>query len=199
VLAALAGLGLVTMLRRMMVELPFVVFALLLPLLGSGPKVQLAGIWLSEPGLWAAWNILAKATIGVATAVVLSATTAPAEMLAGLARLRLPGLLVQIGGFMVRYSEVVIHEFRRMRVAMASRGFRARNVRAWPQVAAGLSALFIRTYERGERVHLAMVARGYDGTSRGWDPGTPASAGMWFVAALLPGAAMIVWATGRLG
>jgi cobalt/nickel transport system permease protein len=50
-----------------------------------------------------------------------------------------------------------------MRVARASRGFSSRSVRAWPALAASTGALFIRSYERGERVHLAMLARGYDG------------------------------------
>ena len=49
----------------------------------------------------------------------------------------------------------------RMRIALASRGFTARNPRHWPVVARSAGALFIRSYERGERVHLAMVSRGH--------------------------------------
>jgi cobalt/nickel transport system permease protein len=52
----------------------------------------------------------------------------------------------------------------RMKVARESRGFRARTVRAWPVLATTAGALFIRSYERGERVHLAMLSRGYDGS-----------------------------------
>jgi cobalt/nickel transport system permease protein len=50
-----------------------------------------------------------------------------------------------------------------MRVARESRGFTARSVRAWPALATSAGALFIRSYERGERVHLAMLSRGYGG------------------------------------
>jgi cobalt/nickel transport system permease protein len=39
-----------------------------------------------------------------------------------------------------------------------------RSPRHWPVLARSLGAVFIRSYERGERVHLAMLARGYDGT-----------------------------------
>ncbi|HWJ12067.1 MAG TPA: energy-coupling factor transporter transmembrane component T, partial [Nocardioides sp.] len=35
--------------------------------------------------------------------------------------------------------------------------------RAWPALASTAGALFIRSYERGERIHLAMLARGYNG------------------------------------
>jgi cobalt/nickel transport system permease protein len=50
-----------------------------------------------------------------------------------------------------------------MRIASASRGFSARDPRHWPVLAKGVGALFIRSFERGERVHLAMVSRGYSG------------------------------------
>jgi cobalt/nickel transport system permease protein len=66
-------------------------------------------------------------------------------------------------GFMVRFLEVVTTEMRRMRIARESRGFTARNPRHWPVLARSAGALFIRSYERGERVHLAMLSRGYTG------------------------------------
>jgi cobalt/nickel transport system permease protein len=67
-------------------------------------------------------------------------------------------------GFMVRYLDVVTQEMRRMRIARESRGFDGRDVRHWPVLARSAGALFIRSYERGERVHLAMLSRGYTGT-----------------------------------
>ena len=66
-------------------------------------------------------------------------------------------------GFMIRYLDVVTDELRRMQVARESRGFSARDPRHWPVLARSLGALFIRSYERGERVHLAMLSRGYTG------------------------------------
>ena len=151
------------LLKRMVVEVPFVLFAVLLPFVAQGPQVEVLGLSLSESGLLAAWGLLAKGTLGVLASLTLAATTEPQELLIGLERLRLPHLLVQIMGFMVRYLDVVTTEMQRMRVARESRGFTARNPRHWPVLARSAGALFIRSYERGERVHLAMLSRGYTG------------------------------------
>jgi cobalt/nickel transport system permease protein len=151
-------------LRRLVVEVPFVVFALLIPFIASGPRTEMLGLSVSEPGLLSAWGLLAKGTLGVLASLTLAATTEPRLLLAGLERLHIPALLVQIMGFMVRYLDVVTEEMRRMRIARESRGFDARDVRHWPVLARSAGALFIRSYERGERVHLAMLSRGYTGT-----------------------------------
>ena len=149
--------------KRMVIEVPFVVFATLMPFISSGPRTEFLGLTVSEPGLLAAWGLLAKGTLGVIASLTLAATTEPRDLLAGLEKLRLPNQLVQIMGFMIRYLDVVTDEMRRMRVARESRGFRGRSIRQWPVLARSAGALFIRSYERGERVHLAMMSRGYTG------------------------------------
>ena len=149
--------------KRMVVETPFVLFALLVPFVATGPQTEVLGVSVSEPGLFAAWGLLAKGTLGVIASLTLAATTEPVAVLAGLRRLRMPDLVVQIMGFMIRYLDVVTSELQRMKVARESRGFTARDPRHWPVLARSASALFIRSYERGERVHLAMLSRGYTG------------------------------------
>lgn len=178
------------LLRRLVVEVPFVLFALLMPLVATGPRVVVAGVSLSEAGLLGAWALLAKGTLGVLGSLLLAATTEPRDLLAGLTRLRVPGQLVQIAGFMVRYVEVIAAESRRMRIARVSRGFQARSPRQWPVLGQSVGALFVRSYERGERVHLAMLSRGYAGSM----PTAPAPAvplGQWLQAAALPAAALL--------
>lgn len=150
-------------LPRLAVEVPFAVFALLLPFIAVGPPVPLGPFTVSQPGLEAAVALLLKGTAGVVAAVAFSVTTRPRDLVRALQHLRVPDPLVVIASFMVRYVDVVTDQMRRMRVARASRGFRASSVRAWPVLAAGTGALFIRSYERGERVHLAMLSRGYTG------------------------------------
>jgi cobalt/nickel transport system permease protein len=151
--------------RRMRIELPFLAFAVFLPVVGGDPRVDVLGVSLSEPGLWAAWNVVAKGTLGVAASVVLAATTTVPDLLRGLERLRVPRVITSIAGFMVRYLSIVVDEGRRMHVARQSRGYDPRWIWQARGVAASAGTLFVRAFERGERVHLAMLSRGYTGTS----------------------------------
>ncbi len=160
---ALSRVPMTYLAKRMVVEVPFVVFALLLPFVAQGERISVWGLEVSEPGLLAAGALLVKATLGVLASLTLAATTEPDDILRGLQRLRVPDLLVQIMGFMIRYLDVVSADLRRMSIAMRARGYDPRSPRHWPVLARSLGALFIRSYERGERVHLAMLSRGYTG------------------------------------
>jgi cobalt/nickel transport system permease protein len=189
--AAVARVPYGLVLRRTAIEVPFVAFALALPFVATGEKVAVLGLRLSEDGLWGSWNILAKGTLGVVASVLLAATTEPRLLLLGIERLRMPQLITQIAAFMLRYGDVVAGELRRMRVARAARGFEPRGLRDAGVLARSLGALFLRSYERGERVHLAMVSRGYDGRMPVLhDVG--ASAAQWWAASALPLAAGLV-------
>jgi cobalt/nickel transport system permease protein len=135
---------------RLVIEAPFVLFVVLLP-------------FVAQDGLWLAFGILAKATLAVLATGVLAWTTTGPEILRGAERLGLPRQLVAIAGFALRYFTVIADELRRMRLARIQLGDNARWV--WQSKAAtkGIGALAVRTFERGERVHVAMLARGYDG------------------------------------
>ncbi|HYH26183.1 MAG TPA: energy-coupling factor transporter transmembrane component T, partial [Blastococcus sp.] len=151
----------------------------------------------SRPGLWGAWNVLAKATLGVLASVTLAATTTVPDLLRGLERLRAPRVVTGIALFMVRYLGLVTDEARRMHVARQSRGYDPRWLWQARGVAASAGTLFVRSYERGERVHLAMVSRGYTGSL----PGAPTAAvdpRAWALALSLPLAAAAVLAAGML-
>ena len=163
VVVALSRVPLRYLLPRMVVEVPFVVFAVLMPFIAHGSQTEVLGVSVSEPGLVAGVALLIKGTIGVLASLTLAATTEPQDLIRGLQRLRTPDLVVQIMGFMIRYLDVVTAELGRMMTALRSRGCDPRSPRHWPVLARSLGALFIRSYERGERVHLAMLSRGYDG------------------------------------
>ncbi|MDK9495724.1 cobalt ECF transporter T component CbiQ [Streptomyces katrae] len=179
------------LLRRMLIEVPFVLFAVLMPFVSQGERVEVLGMSLSVSGLWGAWNVLAKGTLGVAASVLLASTTELRALLLGLQRLKLPPLLVQIASFMIRYGDVITDELRRMSIARRSRGFEARGVRHWGVLAKTAGALFIRSYERGERVYLAMVSRGYAGSMPVIDDVT-ATGAQWAYSAVLPVTALAV-------
>jgi cobalt/nickel transport system permease protein len=188
-LALLAGIWVVAAVpvghiaRRAVIEVPFVVVALVMPFVGGGPRFSVLGLSLSEPGALAGWNILAKGTIGVLASLTLAATTTPRELIVGLQRLRAPAVLTTIATLMLRYLEVIAAEARRMRTARISRGHDPRFLWQVGATARGIGALFVRSYERGERVHLAMVSRGWRGTMP--DRGGPAAPGSW-LAGMVP-------------
>lgn len=190
-IAITARVRLRSLARRLVLELPFLAFAFFLPFLGAAPKVDVWFLSLSQSGLWGAWNILAKGTLGVAATSLLGATTTVPELVAALERLRLPKVLVAIIAFMVRYSDVVTDEMRRMRIARLSRGHDPRWIWQAQAVAKSAGALFIRSFERGERVHLAMLSRGYDGTIHP-GPAITVARRDWATTLVLPAGALLV-------
>lgn len=172
----IARLRLGFVLTRLVAVLPFILFAFLLPFVGTGERIEVAGLPMSREGLWGAWNILAKATIGGCVSILLAGTTEVPDMLRGMGRLKVPPVLTAIAGFMIRYLELIAGELGRMRIAMTARGYDPRWLWQVKPVASSAGALFIRSYERGERVYDAMLARGYTGTMPVHDEGraTPA-------------------------
>jgi len=156
-----------------------------MPFFGSGEKIAVGPFDLYREGLIAGSGIVIKGTLGVMTAIILSTSTTAREILRGLERLRLPVLMVQIASFMLRYVNVISDEMERMKVARESRGFIATGLKDWKVIAIAASALFIRSYERGERVHLAMLSRGYSGVLP-HDQSEGASFKIWLKGLALP-------------
>jgi cobalt/nickel transport system permease protein len=190
-LAVIAGVALPKLAKRLVIELPFLAFALFLPFIGRGERVQVGFLSLSVAGLWGAWNILVKGTLGVAATSLLGATTTVPELLRGLERLKMPKPIVAITGFMVRYGDVITDDMRRMKIARESRGYDPRWFWQARAVATSAGTLFIRSYERGERVYVAMLSRGYEGALPTLDS-TPTARRDWLVALALPGAAAAI-------
>jgi cobalt/nickel transport system permease protein len=194
----IAQIALRWMLPRMLIELPFVVLAVLLPFAEGGERVHLWGMSLSVVGLQAAWGIVIKGTLGVAASLTVAATTSARELPLALSRLGVPGLITSMLVLMIRYVDVLAAEAHRMRIARLSRGDSPRLLHQIGAIAKGVGALFLRSYERGERVYLAMLSRGFDGRvpelALGPGGAARASVGQWVVA-LTPAAAAVVVAS----
>ncbi|MDX6729909.1 MAG: cobalt/nickel transport system permease protein [Baekduia sp.] len=139
------------LLLRLVVEVPFVAFVVVLPLVAGHDGLLLAGA------------IAAKATLVVLATGVLSATTPAPEIIAGLERLHVPPTFTAIGALAVRYLQVVLDELRRVNTARIARGHDARWLWQARAVAQSTGTLAVRCLNRGERVHGAMLARGWDG------------------------------------
>lgn len=193
----IARLPLLTVFKRSLIEIPFVLFAILMPFFGTGESYQVAGLTLYREGILAGTAIVAKGTLGVLGAITLSSTSTAREILRGLELLKLPALMVNIASFMLRYLNVVTDEMERMRIARASRGFEARGIRDWRILSSVIATLFMRSYERGERVHLAMLSRGFTGVIPR-TPEEPPARDKYLQALLLPSLALIISLLARI-
>lgn len=175
--SVLAELGPAFVLRRAWVALPFALAALpLLVAVQGTPLFSIpVGPWLlavSAAGVERFVSIALKSWLSVQMAILLTATTPLPDLLLALRALRLPKLLVAILGLMWRYLAVLGDEAMRMvRAREAHSGSwhdRSGGTLVWRAGVTGAMAgsLFLRGYERSERIYNAMLARGYDGTIR---------------------------------
>ncbi len=184
-LMAVAGYKPRQALVRFAAVLPFIAFALFIPIVAGGEQTSVLGLSLSIEGLWASWNVLAKATLGTGASLVLAGTTPIPEVVRGLGRLRMPPIVVSIVAFMFRYLDLIVEEMGRVRTAMTARGHDPRWLWQAKPIASAAGAMFVRSYERGERVHGAMLARGYTGSMPQLDH-EPASRGDWVRSLAVP-------------
>lgn len=109
-------------------------------------------------------NLMLKAGLSLGIMVVLVASLPRPALLGGLRRLGAPVLVVELLGFWERYLRVLQGEWDRMRLARMARTFRPSRRREFTLAAQSLGLLLVRSYERAERVHQAMRARGYRGS-----------------------------------
>lgn len=161
----LSRVTLPVLLKRVAVEFAFIGTVLLGTLFRSGGEV----IWswgllrITTEGLTVLGSVTLKALLSLLMVNVLTLTTSIPALLNALVALRTPPLLVAIMASMYRYISVLLGEFNAMRRAAASRNLMGSN--RWQRLVIGnmIGALFIRTYERGDRVYQAMLSRGYQG------------------------------------
>ena len=73
---------------------------------------------------------------------------------------------------MYRYSFILVDEIQRMKRARDSRCFGGKWLRQTKTIGHMVGTLFLRSFLRGERVYMAMLSRGYNGTMPGISFGT---------------------------
>ena len=78
----------------------------------------------------------------------------------------MPWVMVMLLSFMYRYIFLLTDEVMRMKQARDSRNFGGKRLWQIRTIGNMIGTLFIRSYERGERVYVAMLARGFDGQTR---------------------------------
>ena len=153
------------LLKRVAVESVFISVVLLGTLFRDGGQVLWAWgpLKITTLGLTVLGSVTFKALLSLLILNILTLTTSIPALLNALVELKTPPLLVAILASMYRYINVLIGEFNAMRRAAASRNLMGSNRSSRLVVGNMMGSLFIRTYERGERVYQAMLARGYQG------------------------------------
>ncbi|SIO46088.1 cobalt/nickel transport system permease protein [Singulisphaera sp. GP187] len=114
-------------------------------------------------------TIVVKNSMAFLATLSLMNVTPFRKLLGGMRRLGMPAALVATLQFMYRYLHVLTEELDRMVKARRSRTFRRSGRLDWVLLTGLIGILFLRAFERGERVHAAMLARGWDGTIRTLD------------------------------
>lgn len=170
-LAVFGQIGTLRLARLGGVALPFTLAAVTLLFTVPGrPLVTAMGLTVSDAGLARFVSIVIKSWLAVQVTLLLSITTHFSDLLWALSSLRVPQTLITIVSFMYRYLFTLQEEAQRLLRARSARsasspGHRAGGSLLWrAQVAGGMVGnLFLRSYQRSERVYVAMLSRGFHG------------------------------------
>lgn len=166
-------LPLSTLLSRAAVFAPFILTAVILvPFTRRGDGSVAAAIPLPgtslpvyREGLIEAKAILLKSSISAFSVLILVSTTRFVLILKAMESLHFPRTLLVVISFLYRYLFLLVGEFKRLTRAAHSRNWRAGRWSLRMSTAGGIiGSLFLRAYARGERVYLAMLSRGFDGS-----------------------------------
>ena len=171
----LSNLGLVFTFKRSFIALPFALVAVtVLFSMHGDPLTSFRFLFwdltITDTGLLRFESILVRSWLSVQMAILLVGTARFPDIVHALEHLRVPSILTTIIAFLYRYLFVLADEVFRLLRARESRsaavaGSRSGGSVAWRAGVAGSMAgqLFLRSYERSDRVYNAMLARGYAG------------------------------------
>ncbi len=176
----LSGLGIGYVLKRAILALPFVLAALpvIFTIKGQVLFEIPVGPWLftaSNQGLARFASVAFKSWLSVQAAIVLAASTQFPELLQAMRAVGIPRLLVGMFGLTWRYMFVLVDEALRLMRARTARSGQIRETGRKPggsvtwraRMAGGMAGnLFLRAFERSDRIYVAMLSRGYDGEVR---------------------------------
>lgn len=174
ILSAVARIRFSFVLKRSLLAIPFALaaFTIMFTLPGEPLAKFSLGSWqliITDAGLVRFLSILIRSWISLQAAILLTATTKFSDLAHGLRHLRVPLILISILSFMYRYLFVLGEEAERLLQARAARSARlpgrGKPSVFWRARVAGnmVGQLFLRSYERSDRVYHAMVARGFKG------------------------------------
>jgi len=159
ILLAVSRIPFLFILKKTLVVIPFVVLiAIFIPLIKG------------QDGIILFRGIVIKSYLSVLCMTLLISSTRFTSLLKGLELLKIPKLFIMIMSFMYRYLFLLVDEIQRMRRAKESRSFgRPRYLRKIRTLSNIVGVFFVRSYERAERVYLAMCSRRFTGDIKTMD------------------------------
>ena len=205
----LSNLGLDFSFRRSFLALPFAlaaVSAIFSPLGNPVAEWHVGSLKLipTDYGLIKFASILVRSWLSVQAAILLVAVTRFPDMIHAFEHLRVPKILTTIVSFLYRYLFVLTDEVMRLLRAREARsavapGQRSGRSVAWrAKVTCNMAGqLFLRSYERSDRIYNAMLSRGYAGQLRTLNPHVMKSSD-WLFAALTIFLILLVQLIGRI-
>ena len=160
VMMALAELPYKLLLSRVLVALPFCLFAGISNVIfDRGAAFTVGGVTVSL-GVLSLATILLKMYLCVMAALLLIATTPFTELTAQLRRLRVPMVFVMVFETTFRYIGVLFDEVHSMIIAYKLRSGN-RKALEMRHMGSFVGQLTLRGFDRAERIHAAMRCRGY--------------------------------------
>lgn len=168
-LTLLSKIPLLYVAKKSLVIIPFVILvSLFIPFIkeggiAGGYSLGSITLKLTRPGITIFWNICIKAFLSIICMIMLSSTTGFPYLLKGLEKLRSPSIIIMVFSFMYRYLFMAADELMRMKQAKDSRTIRPKRLFELKTLANLIGNLFVRSYDRGERIYLAMRSRGFNG------------------------------------
>ncbi|MBS7643430.1 cobalt ECF transporter T component CbiQ [Candidatus Bathyarchaeota archaeon] len=148
------------------------VIALPLPFITPGTTLTVIGyneyvIYITREGVYRALQFVFRIWVCVGLLVLLMSTTRFTAIIRALETFKIPRVFVMMTGVTHRFIFLFINEAYRMLLAKEARNVgREQRMQVMKSLAYIIGTLFIRAYERSERVYLAMMAKAYTGEAR---------------------------------
>ena len=160
VMMALAGLPYKVLLLRVAIAVPFCLFAgISNVIIDRTMALTISGVAISF-GVVSLVTILMKMYLCVMAALLLIATTPFTELTAQFRRMHVPMIFVMVFETTFRYIGVLLEEVHTMMIAYKLRSG-TKKALEMKDMGTFVGQLFLRGFDRAERVHLAMRCRGY--------------------------------------
>jgi len=140
---------------------------------------------VTDRGVEALSFFVLKVWVCVASMTIFILTTGVSRLIKAMEGVKVPKNLTVMLAMTYRYIFLLVEEVNRMVLAREARCVRRESRKAiLKSLGSILGALFLRSYERGENVYTAMLARGYPGNVKA-SGRTPWSAQDWLFGLVL--------------